>query len=411
VAAAVERRQFVVIGCGLVGLSACAELARRGHDVLALERTSIGHEWSGSKGGSRVFRIAYDHPLYVRMALESLTGWRDLEKETGEQLLTTTGLLSFGDRLPELQTAMSLAGATPLRLEAAAVRERYPMIRIEGPAVLEEEAGVLAADKVLAALAEVARRHGAELRTGGTAVTLEERGDAVRVGWEPVGQDSPGGADQSSNGRLNGEVVEASAVIVCAGPGTRALVSSAGLNCETYPTLEQVAYFTVPAGALPCMTRRDERPPLPVTGPGTGEPGATTAEDLVEVLGIYGLPAASGVYKFGLHRVGPDAIEGTTRLEVDHELLGSLAETASTMIEGLEPEAVSVERCVYDNTGDGHFVIDRVGRVVLAAGTSGHGFKFGPAFGRVLADLATGLDPGLDLTLFSRERPGVRRRD
>jgi sarcosine oxidase len=406
VAPGVERRQFVVVGCGLVGLSVCAELARRGHDVLALESATIGHEWSGSKGGSRVFRVSYDHPLYVRMGVESLEGWRNLEAETGEALLTTTGLLSFGDGLHELEAAMSLGGATGHRLDPDGVRERYPLLRVEGEAVLDEEGGVLAADRVLSALAKVARRHGAELRTQAVALRLEEAGDAVRVVWQGT---SGLGVDAALD--REPEVMEASAVVVCAGPGTRSLAATAGIACNTYPTLEQVAYFRVPEGRLPCMARRDERPPAPSGSAGRAdEIGTATAEDLVEVLGIYGLPVGSGMYKFGLHRVGPDADVGVTPLDVDDEMLASLTDLARPLIEGLEPVAVAVEPCVYDNTGDGHFVIDRVDRIVLAAGTSGHGFKFGPALGRMLADLVTDRPAGLDLGLFSLSRPGVGRR-
>jgi sarcosine oxidase len=317
-----------------------------------------------------VFRLAYDNPLYVRMALESLPGWRDLEAEAGETLLSTTGLLSFGSELAELEEAMVAGGATPELLDHQAVVDHYPALSIRGAAVLDTAAGVLAADKVLAALARLAPARGAELRLGVEVFGLEPGEDRVRV-------------------RTASGDVDASAVVLCAGPGTAQLGRTAGIECKTYATLEQVAWFRAPSGALPCVTRREE------------------ATGVAEVIGIYGLPAGDGVYKFGLHHAGPEVAMGKASLSVDEVMLSRVVEGAAGVITGLDRAPTSFERCVYDNTSDGHFIVDRIGRVVIGASTSGHGFKFGPIFGRLLADLATGHEPGIDLSLFSLARPSL----
>jgi sarcosine oxidase len=363
---AAERRQFVVVGCGLLGLSAAVELARRGNDVVALEMAEVGHEWSGSKGSSRVFRLAYDDPLYVAMAREALPLWRELEVESGSTLLRTAGLLSFGAGLDELASAMSAAGGAPELLEVAAVRERYPALRISGRAVFDPDAGVLAASDALSALGGVAAQHGVEARSGAGVLALEAHDRGVRV-------------------RTASQDFEADVVVVCAGPGTSVLV-----ECDTFATLEQVAWFPVPEGDLPCVTRRD----MP--------------DGTVEVIGVYGLPDGGGTYKFGLHRVGPRITLGEGPLEVDEEMLAQLRSAAAPLIEGFDPNPTKVERCVYDNTTDGHFILDRVGQVVIGAGTSGHGFKFGPLLGRVLADLASGTEPSFDLRRFSINRTARR---
>jgi sarcosine oxidase len=103
----------------------------------------------------------------------------------------------------------------------------------------------------------------------------------------------------------------------------------------------------------------------------------------------------------------PDALE-----RGDDGLVAELSASARRLLPGLGPDPVATERCVYDNTPDGDFVVDRVGRVVIGSGTSGHGFKFAPLLGEVLADLATDvahdddLGPPADLERF---RTGRRR--
>jgi sarcosine oxidase len=84
-----------------------------------------------------------------------------------------------------------------------------------------------------------------------------------------------------------------------------------------------------------------------------------------------------------------------------------LAEHSARLLPSYHVEPVSTERCFYDTTADGDFVLDRVGRLVIGAGTTGHGFKFGPLFGELLADLAMDVVPSVDLARFSARRPAV----
>jgi sarcosine oxidase len=112
---------------------------------------------------------------------------------------------------------------------------------------------------------------------------------------------------------------------------------------------------------------------------------------------FYGLPVRSeGLVKISLHGAGPavaldqGAADGADE-QPDPGLLAELAVAAKRVLRGLGPEPVATERCLYDNSPDGDFVIDRLGSVVIGSGTSGHGFKFAPLLGEVLADLATGV--------------------
>jgi sarcosine oxidase len=111
---------------------------------------------------------------------------------------------------------------------------------------------------------------------------------------------------------------------------------------------------------------------------------------------FYGLPVpSSGLTKISLHGGGPvvslDDLHRFAELDrPDETLVDELVSAARTLLPGLDPEPVTTERCVYDNVPDGDFVLDHVGRVVIGSGTSGHGFKFAPLLGELLADLATG---------------------
>jgi sarcosine oxidase len=131
----------------------------------------------------------------------------------------------------------------------------------------------------------------------------------------------------------------------------------------------------------------------------------------------YGLPVLgdgphAGLFKVSHHTPGA-ALErydpsDPVPMPDDDELLGSLCEAVRRLLPGLDPTPVASERCVYDNSGDTDFVLDRVGPVVVGCGTSGHGFKFGPLFGRILADLAEEEPPPVDLAPFRIARSGGR---
>jgi sarcosine oxidase len=152
---------------------------------------------------------------------------------------------------------------------------------------------------------------------------------------------------------------------VCPGPWSAKM-----LGLETFATLEHVAYFRPTDGALPSM-------PIFIE---FADPA------------VYGLPTrAVGAYKLGLHhggsRVDPDGAD----LEPQPEQVDAIVRTAARLLPSFDPTPVQVETCMYDNTANEDFVLERRGRVVTGAGTSGHGFKFGPLLGELLADLATGI--------------------
>jgi glycine/D-amino acid oxidase-like deaminating enzyme len=115
---------------------------------------------------------------------------------------------------------------------------------------------------------------------------------------------------------------------------------------------------------------------------------------------------APGV-KVGAHVGGVAVVPDDGPFAVDEELVRTQSEYVARRFPGVEPVAVRADTCLYTMTPDEDFVLDRVGSVVVGAGFSGHGFKFGPLIGEVLAALAMGQDPGIDLGRFRLDRPAL----
>jgi sarcosine oxidase len=352
-------RDVAIVGAGLLGLAAGRVLFGRGRDVVVLEQAHIGHAGAGSKGSCRIFRLGYPDPSYVAAARRAGELWRELEAESGRQLRWPAPQLSFGPGLPDVQRALQAAGAPGEVLAAAEVAARFPEVRVGGPALLEPESAAIAADHAL----EVLAARAGEIRTGVRVVRLADDGRQVTL-------------------HTSAGPVTARTAIVTAGPWSRGLLAPLGVAVPTTPTLEQVGYL---------------RPAATPSGPGAADTPIFICHDDQTP---YGLPVpGSPLYKIGMHtsgrRTDPDAQDQSP----DPELISRLSRIAARLLPGYDPAPAATERCVYDNTPDEDFVVDRIGNVVVGCGTSGHGFKFGPLFGEWLADLATGatdaLDPGL----------------
>jgi sarcosine oxidase len=350
----------VVVGAGLLGLSAARALTRRGREVVLLEQAEVGHEASGSKGSCRIFRLGYDDAELVAMAMRARGSWTELEGESGRRLLHPTPHLTFGEQLDGVRDAMRDAGAPHELLTGPEAAARFPGIAVGGPALLEPESCVISADAALQALAAGVPG----LRAGVRATGIADDGHQVTV-------------------RTTAGDVSARAVVVCAGPWATGLLEGTGISVPSKATLEQVGYVSTAGSA-------DAVPPIFICH---GPPEA------------YGLPVpGEPLYKIGFHHSGPVIDPGSQDQAPDSRISARLYGLARQYLPGLSPDLVRTERCVYDNSPDEDFIVDRVGRVVIGSGTSGTGFKFGPLLGELLADLATGQDPDPAVLRFSLGR-------
>jgi sarcosine oxidase len=371
-----------VIGAGLLGLSAASSLSRRGWSVAVLEAADgVGHPLAGSKGDARIFRLGYPEPHYVAMANAARALWRALEEASGRRLLHVTGQLSFGD--PQLLEALAEALAdhddavehmTPD--EAAA---RFPGVALPGPALFEPGSGVLAADECLRAIVQTGR-FDIQARTGITR--LEDHGDGEGVTVHCTGD----------------RAIRTEVVVDCAGPDALALLGERAKPVGGSPSVPQVAYFR----AAPSSTVEPARLPVFIEW----------GDAMVYGLPVLGSGPHAGTFKMSHHTPGPALLDydpaAATRAPTldsdDPAHLATLIDAVRRLLPALDPEPTATERCVYDNSADTDFVLDRVGNVVVGCGTSGHGFKFGPLLGELLADLADGTTPRFDLSPFRIDR-------
>jgi sarcosine oxidase len=369
-----DDRRCIVVGAGLLGLSAAWALSRRGWRVTVLEAAdAVGHDRSGSKGDARIFRLGYPEPVYVDMAVRARALWHDLQAASGRRLVHGGGQVTFGDdaSLDAIAAALAAAGSPAERLDPGEAARRFPAIAVHGSVLFEPDSCVLAADQCLRALREVADF---VVHTDERVRSLQPRRDSVTVTT------------------ASGRTLDADVVVDCAGPDALALLDDPP-PVAAPPSLPQVAYFGPAPGATP-----EERPPIFI------EWGADM---------IYGLPvpeggARGGTYKVSHHTpgtdLGGDDPAGTAPLDDDPGLLALLTGAVRRLLPSLDPDPVHTERCVYDNSADTDFILARTGRIVVGCGTSGHGFKFGPLLGELLADLADGATPSIDLRPFGLRR-------
>jgi len=340
-----EDSEFVIVGGGLLGLAAGAALTRRGRQVTVLEQATVGHLGGGSKGSCRIFRLGYPDPEYVALARQARQLWTELEQPGSAQLVTPVPHLTFGSELGEVRQAMLAAGAPCELLPAGEAARRYPGVAVPGPVLYEPGSGVIDAEAALRSLAAAVPG----LRERARVTGIGDDGRRVTVSTD-------------------GGSFSCRAVIVCAGPWTAGLLSTAKTSLPAAATQEQVAYLAPADGAVPGL-------PIVI------EHGSR---------GFYGLPVPGApLYKTGVHHAGPSADPGHQDLDPDPELAQDVLDSVRRHLPGLTPHPVSLERCIYDNSPDEDFVIGRIGNVVIGSGTSGHGFKFGPLLGDWLAALAT----------------------
>jgi sarcosine oxidase len=149
--------EVVVVGAGIMGSATAYALARQGRDVLLVERFHVGHQHGSSHGRSRIVRLAYPEVEFVELAKEAFAGWRELEEESGQELLELNGLLELVESSAQSSAdALAVAGAEYELLDADAAASRWPVGVPDGWTVLfQPEAGIVRADEALDRLERV----------------------------------------------------------------------------------------------------------------------------------------------------------------------------------------------------------------------------------------------------------------
>jgi sarcosine oxidase len=309
-----------------MGAATAWQLARRGADVVVHEQFEEDHARGSSHGRSRIVRLAYPDPEWVRFAAEARDGWAELEQESETRLLELNGLVEVAARREDTSAfALEREGiehAFLTRDEAAELGVSLPDGWV---ALFEPSGGIGLADDARHAFLD-----GIDVRYGSRVDDLDA---------------------------LDAEVVVLT---------TGSWVGGFFPDLPLLVTRETVAFF------------RQETVPLSIVelGP-VGEHLMFSLHDPV-----YGLKA-------GAHHAGvptnPDEIA-----EPDAALVEKITAWVADRLPNANPEPVLAETCLYTTTPDERFILERRGRVVIGSACSGHGFKFAPEVGKRLADLALG---------------------
>jgi len=363
----------IVAGLGAMGSATVYHLARRGVRVLGIDRFAPPHAMGSSHGRSRIIREAYfEDPLYVPLVQRAYELWDELQNEAGREILVRTGGVMIG---PPGGTVAGGAvrsairhGLPHERLTAAQLHERIAGFRptVDMIGVWEPRAGYLVPETAIGAHLEIAERHGAELRTGETILDWSATTDGVEV-------------------RTTNAVYSADRLVLALGAWMPRLIRDLGLPLAIE---RNVLYWFKPARATTLFDR--DRFPIWLCEYAPG-------------LVWYGFPDAGHGVKVALHHQGTLADPDALRRDVEPQEIAYIRALLRTFMPAADGPLVETAVCMYTNTPDEHFIIDRhpgCSSVIVASPCSGHGFKFSSAIGEQLAMLATDTDPTFDLSPF-----------
>jgi sarcosine oxidase len=368
----------IVIGLGGMGSAAAYHLAARGQRVLGLEKFTPAHDKGSSHGGSRIIRQSYfEDPAYVPLLLRAYELWEQLANDTGLEVYRLTGGLFIGPpdamTVAGSQRASQVWGLPHEMLDAEEIRRRFPTLSpYPGDiALYEEKAGFARPEMTVAAHINLAESAGADLHFGEPVIEWSETAGGVSV--------------TTARGTYT-----AGQVVICPGAWAPALLAEFGIPI----TVErQVLYWFDPRGG----TMPFEEHPIWIHEDSTG-------------MQAYGFPAIDGPgggVKVAFFRKGvvctPETIDRTVR-EAE---ISEMRDRVARVVPALDGPCLHSATCMYSNTPDEHFVIARhpdSENITVACGFSGHGFKFVPVVGEILADLAIDGVTGHPISLFDPKR-------
>lgn len=360
-----------VAGLGAMGSMTALELVRRGHRVIGFDRFIPPHDLGSSHGKTRIIREAYfEHPQYVPLVQRAYELWPLLERQCNATLYQPTGGLMIG---PPNGTLVAGARRSAVEhrlsfeeLSAVETRQRFPEFHLDSAevALYEPRAGVLFPEKAVEAALELARQAGAELHFSEPVLSWRsEDRIAIRTGRRSVLVDR---------------------LVIAAGAWLKGDLPDLKLPLSV---ARQPLFWFAPKPAAD-LSR------LPVF-----------IWEWQPERFFYGFPDLGEGMKAAIHHegsaTGPDQSR-TVQLSESRELASAM----ETRIPSVGPVREATT-CLYTNTPSGDFLLDRHprdARVVLASPCSGHGFKFSPAIGEVLADLVEDKKPRFDLSPFGLDR-------
>jgi sarcosine oxidase len=378
----------IVLGLGAMGSATVYQLAERGNRVLGLDRFSPPHAYGSTHGDSRITRQAIgEGEHYTPLSLRSYELWRQIERATGETLLTITGGLIISGKgqrgtchvenfFDNTVAAARKFGIRHEILDAREIAQRFPQFHVSDEEVgyYEHEAGVLRPEACVTAQLRLAERHGAEIHRNETVERFVDANGTVRV-------------------FSNSTQYETARLVICAGPWLPALLE------ESYAKL-----FTV-FGQV--MVWFDAGASIDRFQPGTFPIFIWEVPDSKQ--GIYGFPAMNG--PSGGIKIATEQYERSTTADSIQEPVDEGRSLFERLVRSRFPDltgrVVNAASCLYTVTADSGFVIDQHPRhpsIIIVSPCSGHGFKHSAAIGEALAQLIVDGQSAINLSHFNMAR-------
>ncbi|WP_313899616.1 N-methyl-L-tryptophan oxidase [Tunturiibacter gelidoferens] len=371
----------IVVGLGAMGSATAYQLSKRGAKVLGLEAFTPAHDKGSSHGESRIIRQAYfEDPAYVPLVLRAYELWDQLQEESNEDLLTITGGVAIGPTKGALVAGCLRSakqyGLGHALIDAKEMQRRFPQFALteDEVAFYEEKAGYLKPEECIRQHLRGASKRGADLRFEEPVLswTASQEGDGVSVTTEK-------------------ETYNAKSLVISVGPWFAELVSDVSMPVVVS---RRVLFWLKPLyessnfdrGVFPIFLWEPEGSPL-----------------------FYGLPRISedGSPKVGIHSGNETCTPSTIDRRINPRDESAIRSAIGTRIPSLNGEVSHATTCMYTMTPDEHFIVDTHPdhpQVILAAGFSGHGFKFSSVVGEILCDLAMARETSTDIRIFSGSR-------
>lgn len=386
-----DKFDAIVVGLGAMGSAAVYQLAKRGKTVLGIDQFSPPHHYGSTHGESRIIRQAIgEGEHYVPLVLRSYELFREIEKETGTELLTITGGLTLERQQSEavmhgrrnfLDQAVSCAKKFNIRheiLDTQDVKKRYPQFSVTNErGYFEYDTGCLRPELCVEAQLDLAQKYGAIIQTKEKVTSIAPNGNSeVTV-------------------RTSRAVYAAEKVVVTAGAWISEFVPPAYRGF--FKVYRQVMYWFF----IRDHSRSKFLPgqfPIFIWIFGNGP-----------AFGFYGFPSFDGkTIKLASEQydvvTAPDEVAGAVS---DAEKQSAYSDYIRGRLPGLSDQCESAVTCLYTTTPDANFVIDvhpDSDRIIIASPCSGHGFKHSAATGEVIAELAVDGESRIDISRLSIQR-------
>lgn len=352
----------IILGGGAMGSATAYQLAKDGKKVLLLEQFEIAHNRASTHGESRIFRYAYTNLAYAQLAFQCKDLWLELEKKAQEKLLFILGGIDFAEddfgkqEVTEVKNALQALGSDWEELDYNGLTRRYPQFSVSETvkAVYSPDSGVINPTRAIQIMTSCASNLGALIQDNEPVKQITATSNGVEI--------------LTDKGKY-----KASKLIISAGAWTNKLLKFFNLELPLQPSQEQTVYFR------PIANKEQFSPEkFPIW--------INYRENVV-----YGIPSfTESAIKVGFHHSGYFLNVDDYTCKPKEDVTARLKEYIKQYIPNAAGEAFGATPCLYTNTPDHDFVVDLLPNypnVAIAAGFSGHGFKFCIAIGRALADL------------------------